>query len=116
MNAAFQRKDAKMQRREEFSARWTLHAATVPILVVDKRRPERLLARRAAALAPSTPRRHAERPLAGLFFTALGRLTSYVTKAIPKKQLERKLHEAVRLARARLEDNLSGRVRRSTTT
>jgi len=30
-------------------------------------------------------------------------VASYVTKAIPKKQLERKLHEAVRLARARLE-------------
>jgi predicted nuclease of restriction endonuclease-like (RecB) superfamily len=30
-------------------------------------------------------------------------IASYVTKAIPKKQLERKLHEAVRLARARLE-------------
>ncbi len=29
-------------------------------------------------------------------------VASYVTKAIPKKQLERKLHEAVRLARARL--------------
>lgn len=30
-------------------------------------------------------------------------VSSYVTKAIPKKQLERKLHEAVRLARAQLE-------------
>jgi predicted nuclease of restriction endonuclease-like (RecB) superfamily len=30
-------------------------------------------------------------------------VASYVTKLIPKKQLERKLHEAVRLARARLE-------------
>ena len=30
-------------------------------------------------------------------------VASYVTKEIPKKQLERKLHEAVRLARARLE-------------
>ena len=29
-------------------------------------------------------------------------VASYVTKAIPKKQLERKLHQAVRLARARL--------------
>ena len=29
-------------------------------------------------------------------------IASYVTKLIPKKQLERKLHEAVRLARARL--------------
>lgn len=29
-------------------------------------------------------------------------VASYVTKAIPKEQLERKLHEAVRLARARL--------------
>ena len=32
-------------------------------------------------------------------------VASYVTKLIPKKQLERKLHEAVRLARARLEQN-----------
>jgi len=31
-------------------------------------------------------------------------VASYVTKAIPKKQLEQKLHEAVRLARARLEE------------
>ena len=31
-------------------------------------------------------------------------VASYVTKLIPKKQLERKLHEAVRLARARLEE------------
>lgn len=31
-------------------------------------------------------------------------IASYVTKAIPKKQLEQKLHEAVRLARARLEE------------
>lgn len=30
-------------------------------------------------------------------------VASYVTKLIPKKQLERKLHEAVRVARARLE-------------
>ncbi len=30
-------------------------------------------------------------------------VASYVTKAIPKKQLEQKLHQAVRLARARLE-------------
>ncbi len=30
-------------------------------------------------------------------------VASHVTKLIPKKQLERKLHEAVRLARARLE-------------
>jgi predicted nuclease of restriction endonuclease-like (RecB) superfamily len=30
-------------------------------------------------------------------------VASYVTKLIPKRQLERKLHEAVRLARARLE-------------
>jgi predicted nuclease of restriction endonuclease-like (RecB) superfamily len=30
-------------------------------------------------------------------------VASYVTKVIPKKQLERKLHQAVRLARARLE-------------
>jgi predicted nuclease of restriction endonuclease-like (RecB) superfamily len=30
-------------------------------------------------------------------------VASYVTKLIPKKQLERKLHQAVRLARARLE-------------
>ncbi len=32
-------------------------------------------------------------------------VASYVTKLIPKKQLQRKLHEAVRLARARLEEN-----------
>ncbi len=31
-------------------------------------------------------------------------VASYVTKLIPKKQLERKLHQAVRLARARLEE------------
>lgn len=31
-------------------------------------------------------------------------VASYVTKAIPKKQLEQKLHQAVRLARARLEN------------
>ena len=31
-------------------------------------------------------------------------IASYVTKAIPKKQLEQKLHEAVHLARARLEE------------
>ena len=31
-------------------------------------------------------------------------VTSYVTRAIPKKQLEQKLHEAVHLARARLEE------------
>ncbi len=31
-------------------------------------------------------------------------VASYVTKLIPKKQLEQKLHEAVRLARARLEN------------
>ena len=33
-------------------------------------------------------------------------IASYVTKLIPKKQLERKLHQAVRLARARLERQL----------
>jgi predicted nuclease of restriction endonuclease-like (RecB) superfamily len=32
-------------------------------------------------------------------------VASYVTKLIPKKQLERKFHQAVRLARARLEEN-----------
>jgi hypothetical protein len=31
-------------------------------------------------------------------------VASYVTKLIPKKQLEQKLHQAVRLARARLEE------------
>ena len=31
-------------------------------------------------------------------------VASYLTKAIPKKQLEQKLHQAVRLARARLEE------------
>lgn len=31
-------------------------------------------------------------------------VASYVTKAIPKKQLEQKLHQAVRLARARLDE------------
>jgi hypothetical protein len=31
-------------------------------------------------------------------------IASYVTKAIPKKQLEQKLHQAVRLTRARLEE------------
>jgi hypothetical protein len=30
-------------------------------------------------------------------------VASYWTEALPKKELERKLHEAVRLARARLE-------------
>ena len=31
------------------------------------------------------------------------RVSSYWTDALPKKELERKLHDAVRLARARLE-------------
>ena len=42
-------------------------------------------------------------------------VASYVTKLIPKKQLERKLHQAVRLARARLKNNLSVRDQKLTT-
>jgi predicted nuclease of restriction endonuclease-like (RecB) superfamily len=34
-------------------------------------------------------------------------VASYVTKAIPKKQLEQKLHQAVRLARARLQNQMT---------
>ena len=33
-------------------------------------------------------------------------VASYLTKVLPKKQLERKLHEAVRLARARLVEKI----------
>ncbi len=72
--------------------------------VVDKHSLKPFPIHSAAALAQSTPRRHAERPLAGLLFTAHACLASYVTKLIPKKQLEQKLHQTVRLARARLEE------------
>jgi hypothetical protein len=34
-------------------------------------------------------------------------VASYVTKLIPKKRLEQKLHEAVKLARARLQSEIS---------
>jgi macrodomain Ter protein organizer (MatP/YcbG family) len=33
-------------------------------------------------------------------------VASYLTKMLPKKELERKLHQAVRLARARLAERL----------
>jgi predicted nuclease of restriction endonuclease-like (RecB) superfamily len=36
------------------------------------------------------------------------RVSSYWTEALPKKELERKLHEAVRLARARLAEKVDG--------
>ncbi|MBI3853172.1 MAG: hypothetical protein HY298_23220 [Verrucomicrobia bacterium] len=80
-----------------------MRAVAARKLTVDKLQPRRLFICSAPALDLSTPRGHAERPLAGLFFVPLACRASYVTKLIPKKQLEQKLHEAVRLAPAHLE-------------
>ena len=80
-----------------------LRAVALTKLAVDKRQSKQLHICSASALDSSAPRRHAERPLAGLFFPAPAHLASYLTKMIPKKRLEQNLHEAVRMARARLE-------------
>lgn len=45
-----------------------MRAVAVTKLAVDKRQPKQLSTGSATALNSSTPRGHAERPLAGLFF------------------------------------------------